>query len=844
MEDFEEDYRDALEAGQRNLKATHLLSNWCYHAEFVRSSGRGMIEAQTGLPIGHMGVRCKFSKKNSMHTWLLEDAAYDFYVNNCKGCSERVPVGIPNIMDFISPREEAASIRRGEREAEKRRLKDEKAQRQEKRAILRDGLRLEETFVLDLLDDLDQEDIDRNDPRLEELANLAPETFTQQIIEHLLPAVLHEYLPYSMPAAKALLRTPLEPTEKLAVAVSLVGSYEKPSDAIKVILDTADLLSGDALIRVLDCFTSMALGPPPGMHFGDGETVQLNAFPVKSLYSKKSDDIQKLVNQLIGDEDSSKICSAVETILAVENKELLRNHIQTIFAKLMRRRTLLPDERRDSSILYYLRETATQCIKQFPIVADNTIQAFLADEDETGKSEAFRAYRSVLDHGYREVPEIGEAQRIAFRRLLWAAVENPDGQLDEATQFFRHSWDEFAPLAVENFDELIGAAANLSAKYEAVDKDTPLEHVNVALTQMERNNRRTSIDSLQGALIEWAAAGARSIGRDGVLGFLSLYQSLPENQTQMRGNMISHVSKLLTGVESLTWVLSDWYRALMDEDVLVRASAIQAWENVPYDLVQHFPDLFFEALAISLSDPYVFVHERAVFSLRHSSIPKEKCYLIRGSLWNLIMYYAQEDKRNDFTVDCIDAFSSLCLSKEQLQGELGQLIMDILFDLEGSALYHAVDRLGYRFRMVPGFARVAIKALRDDYTRGISIEKCAIVLFQAPLNELGAATNELKLAFEALKPYQPEDFPEALLLATALSRGGADNFGAELFRQLLSEIPKEKRHELWRIETALVATALDVERRINAGEETLELESVWSSQLADLEKEHDERAKL
>ena len=74
MDDFEDHYKDAIEAGQRNLRATKLLSNWCFHAELVRSPGRGMIEAKTGLPIGHMGVQCKFSKKNSMFCWLLEDA--------------------------------------------------------------------------------------------------------------------------------------------------------------------------------------------------------------------------------------------------------------------------------------------------------------------------------------------------------------------------------------------------------------------------------------------------------------------------------------------------------------------------------------------------------------------------------------------------------------------------------------------------------------------------------------------------------------------------------------------------------------------------------------------------
>ena len=80
LDDFEERYNDAIEAGQRNLRAAKLVSNWCFHAKINRSGGRGLIEAETGFyPSGTWACNAKHSKKNSMHTWLLEDAAYDFY---------------------------------------------------------------------------------------------------------------------------------------------------------------------------------------------------------------------------------------------------------------------------------------------------------------------------------------------------------------------------------------------------------------------------------------------------------------------------------------------------------------------------------------------------------------------------------------------------------------------------------------------------------------------------------------------------------------------------------------------------------------------------------------------
>ena len=38
------------------------------------------------VPSNRTGFQCKYSKKNSMMCWLLEDGVYDFYQNNCKNC--------------------------------------------------------------------------------------------------------------------------------------------------------------------------------------------------------------------------------------------------------------------------------------------------------------------------------------------------------------------------------------------------------------------------------------------------------------------------------------------------------------------------------------------------------------------------------------------------------------------------------------------------------------------------------------------------------------------------------------------------------------------------------------
>lgn len=842
MDDTEERIKEAIDAGESNLHVMSLLKNWCYHAEIARSSGRGMVETQTGLPIGHMGVQCKYSKKNTMHCWLLEDAAYDFYLNNCVNCKERVSVKKPDIMDFVAPRERAREERNRERERQEKERELKRRERISQRKTLRDSLTLEETFVLDLLDAFETEEIASDDPRLEQLANLAPESFTRRIIDHLLPAVLNESLTYSIPAAKALLRTTLEDNEKLRVSIRLLAVRVENSTAIETVLLHADALSSEDLEMIFMRFVSMAINPPPGL--GSSQRKTLNANPVKVLYDKRGKDIDAIIGKLFNDSDHYKTGSACRILLALERRELFLNNIRNIISKLPRRRLLLRDLKEDSDILYFIRKAATKCLTHLPEDTDQAIQGFLEDRDEVGRIEAYRLYRSVLKYEFRTKAQIGQPQRLAFKRLLWAALENPGEGLNEATGFLRDSWSEYSTLAIEHFDDLIGAAANLSEKYKEIDEAKTLELADNVLSQIEKDNKRRSIISLQGSFVEWAAVGARSKGVNGIEDFLSVYRRIPVSETQMRGRMVLCFSKLLSGVESLNAVLPDWYRALMDEDQSVRSCAIQSWENVPYDLVENIPDLFFEALSITLIDPYCIVHCSAVTSLRRRAFPKEKRGLIKEALWNLTICYSKNRKDDEFTVDRIDSLAFLCLSTKERQSNTGLMLSHMLLQLEDGALYQAINQLHYRFGDVPGYIRVALKAIQSNYTRSISIDDCVSVILMTSKSELKSCVGEFQKALRSLQPFKPILLYEILVHAAALTRAGEYLAASEGCKELINTIPSEPRHELSRMQIELVALASEIEHSIECGNALKELITQWYDKLTELSKENEERSKL
>lgn len=837
LEEFEQDYNRLVEAGKRNARTVELINKWCLHGEVDRMPGRGIIEDQTGLPIGHMAMTCKYSKKSTSYCYFLEDAVYEFYLENCKSCTERVPVGIPNITEIVAPREKAAAERNEAIERERKENDLKRAQRAKERADLRSGLTLNESHVIDLVDELDAGNIANDDPRLEQLANLAPETFTERIIRYLLPEILRDNLPYSAHAAKALLRVNLEPPEILSVALLFIDESEVPPLAIETIIRHANIISGDDLKRVLHPLVFMALGPARTDFLALREGHRRNPEPIRSLYEKRQEDIITEIQHQIDAPVPESVEIAIKLILAIDDSSLYEKNIRPIIAKLMRRRLLFPSCRDDSSLVDYLREASVKCLELFPDEADNVIQLFLEDRNTTGRKEANKAYGSTMTYNYKEPVAIRNIHRIAFKRLLWAAVEYPTDLMSEAAAFWNHTKEEFAELASGYFNDLIGAAATLTAKYEELDREPTIEIQKDFFSDLDKDNQRTAVLKLQASLLEWAAIGAKHKGIEGVEEFLELYRKLPDEQIIMRASMITHASKLLAGVDSLSLILPDWYRALMDTNTFIRCKAVEAWENVPFELVQNFPDLFFEAFSVTLTDPYLVVHQAAVRSIRRRAFPEEKRSLINRPLQDLIVYYARREAENDFVVDCIDVYTSLCISTEERKGKVDAALIELMQNIEGNALYKLVQRLPFRFRNAPGFTRIVLKAIKDDFTRSININDCLIAILGAPKAELQSCTTELIEAFDGLAPFRPEDNKEALLYVVALTR--ADNYteANACLEKLYDCIPKDNRSELWRIKTGMISAASKIEESIYRNQPIDNLHDKWIALQADLEKE-------
>ena len=96
----------AIRIGERNKEIIELAHNWCAHLEVRQAGGIGLVEIQTGLPIGMRSFKCPHANAAGMAAMMLEVVALDFYDRNCVDCKQRQPVRLPNFSTLVATRDE------------------------------------------------------------------------------------------------------------------------------------------------------------------------------------------------------------------------------------------------------------------------------------------------------------------------------------------------------------------------------------------------------------------------------------------------------------------------------------------------------------------------------------------------------------------------------------------------------------------------------------------------------------------------------------------------------------------------------------------------------------------
>lgn len=724
----------ATEAGKRNAAAIELVKNWCAHVRIERMAGRGMVEAMTGLPIGHHGLACDHAPAGGMMCWEIRDAALDFYDRNCSNCTLRKPIGLPNISLWVAERDAELGKRQTAAEAAAKESAVRLAAREAARKTLRSSLSAVAANILEQVDELDTHPTTELTKRFVETARLAPDAFPAEVVDYLFRLLEDRERWFDEPGLRALAYLNADPTRLARCAMLALEEGTATRVAAKV-LTTRRLFADPS--RVAAVLPSLVeLGASTSDRYGPlGDYRLPRVAPLVRLASVFPKEVLAALEAFLSRDPASVglACRAI-TILAKRYPAFVMQFSRDVVSKLVRAPWMPdPDDRDRDVVDFAARDVRDAVVAMFhcaPERIDELLKSFRLGASKAGEIRIASTYSRVLSAGrFRRSRPISNADRLAFRHLLWEAPETKNDEiLREIQSAIRGGPRELLELARDEVDHLIGAAILMDERLVAFDAEPP-DQKRTALEFMQRGNHRQTLYSLRDGLVGWAVAGAAAAGKPRA--YLDVLDGLPENQDSFAACLIEHSTALADSADGLNAILPSLYSALVGASVLRRGAAIRALEDLPYRQRRNLPDLLFEAFLAALLDPYVYVHSSAVRVLGRIHLPERFSNRIRDGLWTVLLAHHGRPDSNDLVLDCSEGLARHLTDAERA-GPIGAFLISLLAKMPKWRLENEIQWIGYELARAEGAIDLLIALLVDPEANEYTQEKVLNVIAELP----------------------------------------------------------------------------------------------------------------
>lgn len=805
--------RQAVEIGAKNRRTLNLLKNWCANVGIKKYGGVGLVEQMTGDPIGHHFVVCEHARPGGMASFDLEESAVQFYDTNCVGCSYRKPVGLPNLAELVAERD--AVLRRKELEEERFRQDADAARavRRAERATLRKLLNPVQATLVDQLEALDGGGRETSDEALVTTAGLAPEAFAPQLVEHLFH-LLETSEHWATGTALNTLRTlRAEPGRLVRCAVLALRRRHAERIAAEVIADGVAFVLPDDVPEILAPLVELAC--PLRRWVLDREPEPVPG-PLLTLHGALPRAVEAALEGLIWSQDLGVVGMAARGILVVagtDRSAAVRLSRATI-SKLARGLDIPDRESGERDILDDLRTAAGDAFEHDPKGTDELMGAFQQGATNTGCGRVFSVYREVLDRNPKSGGDGEVAQDLALRRLLEAATGPMTAEVQqEVEEAFRQRSDNIREMAKGRMDALLGAAALLDERLRGPDELTA--RATNFIERMEAQSRRSGLIHIRDNLVNWVAkAASGDPGR--IQAYLSVLVGLPEESEVLRGQMVGHLSDLVTSPETFAAILPPLYSALVGASTLARARAAHVIGQLSERQREDAPPLLLEAFVTLLSDPFVLPASSVVSALRHMDLPAHLDARVGNRLAAVIQANAESRNNSAFVVSCIRFFVNRHLKPEQRAGKAGEWLVGVL--ALHSPEYYARELRFFpeEFGVLPGFGQLVVMSMNDAERMSYGADDVYAALRMLDATALEA--NRIDLLNMALASGDNEEgFAVRGVLIEVFGKVGDWNAATQVAERAVTVVPDTRQDAIRRLTFQSLFEAVRLERAIAEG---------------------------
>lgn len=814
MDRVDRRWAEAVETGKKNQGTLALVQNWCAHARIENHGGVGLIQMQTGLPIGLLAIACDYATSgSSIASWDLADAALSFHDSNCVGCTYRKPMRLPNLSALVADRDAAVRAHQASVAAQELERAEALRKRRAAREELRTKLAPPSQSLVDHLDALDTGSETTASEALEAAAGLAPEAFTPPLVEFLFNLIETNEHWATETALVVLDKVGAAPNRLAGGALRSLGRY-------------GGLKSAEVLLRHLDHARKDLVGRAVPMLIHHAQPADLpfigrdgNADPrfLLAVYKAFPIEVEAVVDDLLGSVDPARVSDGARgvCVLGAADGAVALKFARPVISKLARTNWEDDFGHQLSVVRGELLRAAALAFRFNPAATETLIESFRLGASPNAHKELLNIYRRVLSRAWKEKGEPFEpGDRAAFDRVIALAASPPNNDVvPELGSILAHSAHSFKSLAADKIDALLGAAALLADALDRLDtqyKDMPPTD---PLGVLERRSRRSNLGSLQGNLVELAAEGAAG-DLERTRKFLSLLSSIPSERSELRSALIDDLDKLISSPETLAEVLPHLYSALVGAQTLERGAAAKTIGKIRPNLLEDAPPLLLEAFVALLSDQYLLPMAEAIEALERVRLPEEMKTEARSRLWMIINAYAKTADHQRVLVQAIDTFTGHFMSDDQEAGWAGETLVAILEGLQPAHYYSKLRHIAYRFRRQPAFGRLVLKALQDQGYRHLD----GTVKLLGALPAATVAANAVALgALVGVLSLEREEWRVGQVLIETFARSGLQDETLRAIDAMLAKIDDVPRNLHRRLHLATVRAAVEIERAVSQG---------------------------
>jgi hypothetical protein len=834
--------KEAMEAGERTKATIELVRNWCRHARVERPGGGvGLVEMQTGLPIGHHAMACDHAVAGGMASWDLADAAVDFHDRNCVNCAHRVPVGFPNLATLV-----------GERNARQERINEVKRARRDRwvelRAIRRDARQALRTrlpplsaSVVDCVEELDHDAPQDAAERLMGAGKLAPETFTPELIEYLFQQLESGESWFAETGFRLLHQLNADPKRLTDCAVRSLSAHGAVAIAAQIIESNSALIDPAQVAGALPALASVA--NPERTAFA--RTLTSDPGPLRAVHRAHGAPLEAAIEQLLNERHPRSVSLAAGAIevLARTDKAIVTRFTRSLAAKLTGAKWLI-DERRagflgDDECINRLKNDLVLALRYAPAETDALLGQFLAGARGESEARLYQVYSRALTNRSRHASRAkgsNFATGVALKRLLSGLNCDNQDVLREIQSALSNCADEHTTLARQEFTALLGSAMLLDDQVKRFDAEAPAEQD--FLTSLERRNRRDTWRHLQETLLEWAATAAKGSPLH-TEQYHQVLNGMPEGRDELRSAFIANAKHFMATPEGLNAMLPTLYTAMVGTSVRLRGAAARALGELSQRGRDDIPELIYEAFTALLSDPYVFVHTAGVEALGHLALPSELDRRCKAALGRWIMVYSANNKDDSFLLDCMRLYWRR-YARDPEKGALGSLYVKWLERMKPHAVIRELRWLRRDLRDVEGFTELIVGLLSQPELSEHQAKDVLDAL--AELSPEAIQRHRVRLTVVASGEATP--LLAAIRVVETLTRAGAWQEATQVNEAVYGRIPQTTERHPLRLQANLWRIATRFEEVLSQGrlEEVPELASQWRSTKAEIEEDQAKHA--